>query len=113
MNRKVDEIYQDILQQLKVVIERDFRPCDLEEPLKTILYDISYKATKENWTGWKIVVSGVFWAVELAHYYAKRYNKSLCHYLDKALKNGWIEHWVLSFRNSFRGEVQLRSPHQG
>ena len=96
--KKVTTIYEEILGLLKVVIERDFQPCHLEEALKTVLYELATKAVKEAWSGWMIIVSGVFWAVELARFLAEKYDKELCHYLNMALKREWIENWVLGFR---------------
>ena len=98
MERKVDEVYQELLQMLKVVIERDFQPYNLEEHLKTVLYDLAYKAVEENWTGTKLIFVGVLWAVGLARHCAKRYNKDFCYYLDRTLKKGSIENYVLAFR---------------
>jgi len=102
MKRKVDEIYRELLELLKEVVERDVRPCgsDLEEHLLAILHDLAYKAVEENWTRWMIIVRGVFKAVEQARSLAERYDKDFCHYLKIALERGWIENWVLSFRKS-------------
>jgi len=98
MERKVDEVYQELLQMLKVVIERDFQPYNLEEHLKTVLYDLAYEAVKQNWTGTKLIFVGVLWAVGLARHYAKKYNKDFGYYLDRILKKGSIENYVLAFR---------------
>jgi hypothetical protein len=101
MERKVNEIYQELLRLLKVVIERDFRSCsNLEEHLKAILHDLAYEAAEENWAGWKIIVSGVFKAVEQARYLAEKYDKDFCYYLEMALKRGWIENWIHQFREA-------------
>ena len=98
----MDEIYRELLELLKEVIERDVRPCgsNLEERLLTILHDLAYKAVEENWTGWKIIVRGVSKAVEQARSLAEKYDKDFCYYLKMALERGWIENWVLSFRKS-------------
>ena len=110
MKKKVDEIYRELLQLLKIVIEQDVRPCGsgLEEHLATILYDLAYKAAEENWTGWKIIIGGVFKAVEQARYLAKRYDKNFCYYLKMALERGWIENWVLRFRKAMFNERNRR-----
>ncbi len=97
--RKAAEIHGEILHLLKVVIERDFQPFGLEEPLKTILYDLAFRAAEENWSGWKIIFDGACWAVETARSLAERNpDKDLCYYLEMGLKRGWIENYVTGMR---------------
>jgi len=104
MKEEVDKIFEELLQLLKTVIERDVRPCgpDVEERLRTIIYDLAYKAVIEKWTGWNIIFEGVLKAVGQARYFEERYHKSFCYYLKMALEKGWIEHYVLSFREKAR-----------
>jgi hypothetical protein len=96
IKKKAEERFKELLPLVKVIIERDFKPCKLDKHLETILYDLSYKAIEKNWTGWKIIIYGVFYADELARSLAEKYDKGLCHYLDMALKNAWIERYVLA-----------------
>jgi len=90
---KTDEIFKEALRLVKPVIERDFRPCNLDKHLETVLYDLSYKSAikvlrNERYIRLEI---GVFYASELARSLSKRYGKDFCHYLKMALDNAWIE----------------------
>lgn len=96
--KDITKIYEDILRLLKVVIERDFKPCRLEGFLKKTLYELTTTAVEEDWSGWKIIVSGVFKVVGQAKYCAEKYDKDLCHYLNMALERKGIENFVLAFR---------------
>ncbi len=95
---KINEIYEELLQDLEVVIKRDFRSCNLEKQLRSVLYNLASEAVKKKWSGWKIIVKSVFKTVGQARSLAERYNKGFCNYLDTALKDGWIENWVHGFR---------------
>jgi len=108
----VNENYQKILELCKVMIERDYAPCGLEDDIKKRLLGLTLeierrneKASKEGKAtrGFNIIFSDVLRAVNLAEQNAKRFGKPKCYYLRQGLQippcqPGGLGHWALSFR---------------
>lgn len=104
--------YETVLGLCKVVIERDYAPCGLEEDVKKRLQELTLewerrkkKADKEGRAigGLDIFFKDVYRAVRQAESNAKRYGKSKCYYLERGLripldKPGGLGYWSLRMR---------------
>lgn len=91
------ELDSSPIDRSNAVITEDFRPCDLQKRIEDVLYEPSYEAAEENWTGLNVILFGVFKAVEQSRSLAERHKKTLGHYLNMTLEGKWIEHWVHAF----------------
>jgi len=106
----MNENYKKLLESCKVIIERDYAPCGLEEDIKKRLLDLTLEwerrkenANKENKMigGLRVVFLDLLRAVNQAKSNTKRFQKPKCYYLKRGLQikcgePGWLGNYSCS-----------------
>ena len=91
----MNENYGEILGLCKVMIERDYAPCGLEDDIKKRVLDLTLdwetrkgKASKEGKEigGLRVIFIDVYRAVNQARANEKRFGKPRCYYLRRGLQ---------------------------
>lgn len=102
----MNENYGKILELCKVIIERAYAPCGLEQDIKKRLLDLTLewerrkeKASKEGNTigGLNVIFTDVKRAVNQAKQNEKRFGKPRCYYLRRGLQIQPSEHGGLGY----------------
>ena len=107
----MNENYGKILELCKVMIERDYAPCSLEDDIKKRLLDLTLdwerrkeKASKKGKAigGLHLIFDDVLRAVNQAEQNEKRFGKPRCYYLRRGLEiqpsqHGGLGYWSFSF----------------
>ncbi len=108
----MNENYGKILGLCKVMIERDYAPCGLEDAIKKRLLDLTLdwegrkeKASKEDKEigGLKVFFIDVCRAVNQATQNEKRFGKPKCYYLRRGLQiqpgqRGGLGYWAIKMQ---------------
>jgi len=71
----MQENYEKVLNLCKVMIERDYAPCGLEEDVKKRLLELTQELERRGRRGFNIISVDVFRAVNQAESYEKRFKK--------------------------------------
>ncbi len=102
----MNENYGKILELCKVMIERDYAPCGLEDDIKKRLLDLTLdwerrkeKASKEEKAigGLNVIFIDVYRAVNQAKANEKRFGKPKCYYLRRGLQIPPSQHGGLGY----------------
>jgi len=98
--------YDQVLEWCRNILENNFRPCGLDDEIKTELYDLTIewekwkeKADKEKREigGLMVIFYGLMKLWRQAEGLAEKYNKNVCHYLRMSLENKWLTNYCYSF----------------